>query len=191
MSVSCRRFSRPAGRSKTLNFRVPRQRWRTCLSRFLRSDKLGTVDSINTNPNVSDASPGDTAALDSPESQLASVTAERDKLAAATARIAETLDLRTGWNSTTPGKRAERERIRLLAIRGDGFGKGSSSHPLTISSAPLQVETADRNYAKGVELILSAAWPKPSKKWVWSRSKPWAGSSTRTCTRPCGARRDR
>jgi molecular chaperone GrpE len=128
---------KPAARSKTPN--------------FSSSGKLVAVESQKVNPNASEVSPGDNVTPESPEGQLAAVTAERDKLAAENAE-SENRWLRARAEFDNARRRAERERSEYLQFAAmdlvkdilpilDDFERG------------LKVETADRNYAKGVELI--------------------------------------
>ncbi len=109
------------------------------------------MEAQNTDPNVSEMSSGDSAALDSPEGQLASVTAERDKLAA------ETADLQNRWlraraEFDNARRRMERERSDYLQFAAMDLVK-EILPILDDFERALKVETADRNYAKGVELI--------------------------------------
>lgn len=115
------------------------------------SDKLVTVEAQNTNPNVSEVSPSDGVALDSPEAQLASVTAERDKLALEAADLQNRL-LRSRAEFDNARRRAERERSDYLQFAAMDLVK-EILPILDDFERALKVETADRNYAKGVELI--------------------------------------
>jgi molecular chaperone GrpE len=109
------------------------------------------VESQKVNPNASEVSPGDHVTPESLEGQLAAVTAERDKLSAENAE-SENRWLRARAEFDNARRRAERERSDYLQFAAmdlvkdilpilDDFERG------------LKVETADRNYAKGVELI--------------------------------------
>jgi molecular chaperone GrpE len=103
------------------------------------------------NPNVSDGSPGDNAVIETPEGQLAAVTAERDKLAAETAELQKRLAYaRAEFDNAR--KRAERERFDYLQFAAMDLVK-EILPILDDFERALKVETADRNYAKGVELI--------------------------------------
>jgi len=109
------------------------------------------VEAQNINPNVSGVSPDDGAAPDSPEGQLASVTAQRDKLAAETADLHRRLQYaRAEFDNAR--KRAERERFDYLQFAAMDLVK-EILPILDDFERALKVETADRNYAKGVELI--------------------------------------
>jgi molecular chaperone GrpE len=109
------------------------------------------VEAQNTNPNISEASAGDGVALDSPESQLASVTAERDKLALEAADLQNRV-LRSRAEFENARRRAERERSDYLQFAAMDLVK-EILPILDDFERALKVETADRNYAKGVELI--------------------------------------
>jgi molecular chaperone GrpE len=109
------------------------------------------VEAQNTNPNISEASAADGVALDSPESQLASVTAERDKLALEAVDLQNRL-LRSRAEFENARRRAERERSDYLQFAAMDLVK-EILPILDDFERALRVETADRNYAKGVELI--------------------------------------
>jgi molecular chaperone GrpE len=105
----------------------------------------------NTNPNDSEVTPVEDPAPEAPDSQFGAVAAERDKLAAEAADLQNRL-LRARAEFDNARRRAERERSEYLQFAAmdlvkdilpilDDFERG------------LKVETADRNYAKGVELI--------------------------------------
>ncbi len=105
----------------------------------------------NTNPTESEVSPAENAPPETLETQLAAVSADRDKLAAEAADLQNRL-LRARAEFDNARRRAERERSDYLQFASmdlvkdilpilDDFERG------------LKVETSDRNYAKGVELI--------------------------------------
>jgi molecular chaperone GrpE len=116
-----------------------------------RSDKLRTVDIQNTNPNVSEASASEGAAAEALESPYAAVTAERDKLAVEAADLQNRLRYaRAEFDNAR--RRAERERSEYLQFAAMDLVKDILPI-LDDFERALQVETTDRNYAKGVELI--------------------------------------
>jgi molecular chaperone GrpE len=115
------------------------------------SVKLRKVDTQNTNPNISEVSPVEGAAPETLESQLTAVTAERDKLAAEAADLQSRLRYaRAEFDNAR--RRAERERSEYLQFAAVDLVKDILPI-LDDFERALQVETADRNYAKGVELI--------------------------------------
>ena len=116
-----------------------------------RSDKLRTVDIQNTNPNDSEVSPAESSASETVESPYAAVTAERDKLAAEAADLQNRLRYaRAEFDNAR--RRAERERSEYLQFAAMDLVKDILPI-LDDFERALQVETTDRNYAKGVELI--------------------------------------
>jgi len=109
------------------------------------------VDTQNTNPNISEVSPVEGAAPETLESQLTAVTAERDKLAAEAADLQSRLRYaRAEFDNAR--RRSERERSEYLQFAAVDLVKDILPI-LDDFERALQVETADRNYAKGVELI--------------------------------------
>jgi molecular chaperone GrpE len=109
------------------------------------------VDIQNTNPNVSEVSPGEGAAPDTLENPHAAVTAERDKLAAEAADLQNRLRYaRAEFDNAR--RRAERERSEYLQFAAVDLVKDILPI-LDDFERAVQVETTDRNYAKGVELI--------------------------------------
>jgi molecular chaperone GrpE len=109
------------------------------------------VDTQNTNPNASEVSPSESAAPETLESPYAAVTAERDKLAAETADLQNRLRYaRADFDNAR--KRIERERSEYLQFAAMDLVKDILPI-LDDFERALQVETSDRNYAKGVELI--------------------------------------
>jgi molecular chaperone GrpE len=116
-----------------------------------RSDKLRTVDIQNTNPNDSEVSPAENSVPEAIESSYAAVTAERDKLAAEAADLQSRLRYaRAEFDNAR--RRAERERSEYLQFAAMDLVKDILPI-LDDFERALQVETTDRNYAKGVELI--------------------------------------
>jgi molecular chaperone GrpE len=109
------------------------------------------VEAQNTNPNVSDMSPDENIVPESLEGQLASVTADRDKLAAEAAELQNRL-LRARAEFDNARRRAERERSEYLQFAAMDLVKDILPI-LDDFERALKVETTDRNYAKGVELI--------------------------------------
>jgi molecular chaperone GrpE len=85
------------------------------------------------------------------ESQLACLTAERDRLAAQNADLEDRL-LRARAEFDNARRRAERERSEYLQFAAMDLVKDLLPILDDLERA-LKVETADRNYAKGVELI--------------------------------------
>jgi molecular chaperone GrpE len=118
-----------------------------------RFDKLKTVETQNPETNPTDVQ-GDTALpAETPEGQLAAVTAERDQLLAEKADLQERL-LRARAEFDNARKRAERERSDFLQFAAMDVVKDVLP-VLDDFERALNVETADREYAKGVELIYS------------------------------------
>ena len=89
--------------------------------------------------------------VDSLEGQLAAVTAERDQLAAEKADLNDRL-LRARAEFDNARRRAERERSDYLQFAAMDLVREILPIVDDFERA-LKVETADRNYAKGVELI--------------------------------------
>lgn len=85
------------------------------------------------------------------ESQLAFLTAERDQIATEKADLQDRL-LRARAEFDNARRRAERERSDYLQFAAMDLVK-SLLPVLDDFERALKVETADRNYAKGVELI--------------------------------------
>jgi molecular chaperone GrpE len=109
------------------------------------------VDTPKPDTNISDVSSEGSVSPETLEGQLAAVTAERDQLAAERAELYDRM-LRSRAEFDNARRRIERERSDFLQFAAmdlvkdllpvlDDFGRA------------LKVETADRNYAKGVELI--------------------------------------
>lgn len=109
------------------------------------------MDSPKRDTNISDVSSEGSVSPETLEGQLAAVTAERDQLAAERAELYDRM-LRSRAEFDNARRRIERERSDFLQFAAmdlvkdllpvlDDFGRA------------LKVETADRNYAKGVELI--------------------------------------
>jgi len=109
------------------------------------------VDTQNPDPNLSEVSSEDQLPAESVEGQLAAVTAERDRLATEKMELYERM-LRARAEFENARKRAERERSDYLQFAAMDLVKDILP-VLDDFERALKVETADRNYAKGVELI--------------------------------------
>jgi molecular chaperone GrpE len=109
------------------------------------------VDTHNPNQKLSDVSPGENLPAETPDGQLAAVTTERDQLAAERADLHDRL-LRTRAEFDNARRRAERERSDYLQFAGMELVRDILP-VLDDFERALKVETADRHYAKGVELI--------------------------------------
>jgi len=109
------------------------------------------VDTQNPDPNLSEVSSEDQLPAESVEGQLAAVTAERDRLATEKMEMYERM-LRARAEFENARKRAERERSDYLQFAAMDLVKDILP-VLDDFERALKVETADRNYAKGVELI--------------------------------------
>ncbi len=83
--------------------------------------------------------------------ELAAVAAERDRLAAENAALQDRM-LRTRAEFENARRRAERDRSEYLQMAGMDVIRDLLP-VLDDFERALKVETADRNYAKGVELI--------------------------------------
>jgi molecular chaperone GrpE len=88
---------------------------------------------------------------DAPDSPLAAVTAERDKLATEKAEVEDRLR-RTWAEFENARKRAERDRSDFLQFAAMDTVKGLLPI-LDDFERALKTETADKEYAKGVEMI--------------------------------------
>jgi molecular chaperone GrpE len=107
------------------------------------------VDTQNPEPNVTNVSPDVPA--DTPEGQLAAITAERDQLVAEKADLQDRL-LRARAEFDNARRRAERERSDFLQFAAMDLVRDILP-VLDDFERALKVETADKEYAKGVELI--------------------------------------
>jgi molecular chaperone GrpE len=112
---------------------------------------LKEVNTLKPEENTPDAAPADNNAANSVEAQCTALAAERDQLAAEKAELNDRL-LRARAEFDNFRRRAERERSEYLQFAGmetireilpivDDFERA------------LKVDTVDRDYAKGVELI--------------------------------------
>jgi len=113
--------------------------------------KLETVDTPKPDSNISDVSSDANLPAETLEGQLAAIAAERDQLAAEKADSADRL-LRARAEFDNARRRAERERSEFLQFAAMDLVKDVLP-VLDDFERALKVETADRNYAKGVELI--------------------------------------
>jgi molecular chaperone GrpE len=120
-------------------------------------DKLKAVDTQNPEPNLSDVfsasdvSPEEDLPVKTQEGQLSVLTAERDRLLAGTAELQDRL-LRARAEFENARRRAERERSDFVQFAAMDLVKDLLPILDDLERA-LKVETADRDYAKGVELI--------------------------------------
>jgi molecular chaperone GrpE len=109
------------------------------------------VDTQKPNQKLSDVSPDDDLPAETLEGQLAAVAAERDQLAAEKADLHDRL-LRARAEFDNARRRAERERSDFLQYAGMELVRDILP-VLDDCERALKVETTDRDYAKGVELI--------------------------------------
>jgi len=114
------------------------------------------VENQEPSTNVSDVSPERSEAdgnlpAETLEGQLAAVTAERDQLAAEKAELYDRV-LRARAEFENARRRAERERLDFLQFAAMDLVKDILPI-LDDFERALKVDTADREYAKGVELI--------------------------------------
>jgi molecular chaperone GrpE len=109
------------------------------------------VDTKKPDTNLSDVSSDAVLPSETLEGQLAAVTAERDQLIADKADLADRL-LRARAEFDNARRRTERERSEFLQFAAMDLIK-EVLPVLDDFERALKVETADRNYAKGVELI--------------------------------------
>jgi molecular chaperone GrpE len=108
---------------------------------------------VDTHPdqNISDVSPADTGAPENLESQVAALTAEREKLASERAEAEDRL-LRIRAEFDNFRRRVERERSDFVQYSAMETVKEVLPVVDDFDRA-LKVETADKEYAKGIELI--------------------------------------
>jgi molecular chaperone GrpE len=115
---------------------------------------MGSVDTQNPEPAPSDVSPEETFPIEIAEglpAQLARVAAERDQLAAEKTDLQDRL-LRAHAEFENARRRADRDRSDFLQFASMDLVK-EILPILDDFERALNVETADREYAKGVELI--------------------------------------
>jgi molecular chaperone GrpE len=109
------------------------------------------VDTEKPDQNLSDVSPDDDVPAETLEGQLAAVTADRDRLAAENAEANDRL--RRAWAEfDNARRRAERDRSEFVQFAAMDVVR-SLLPVLDDFERALKVETADKEYAKGVELI--------------------------------------
>ena len=111
--------------------------------------KLVTVDTQKPEPNVSNVSQDLPA--ETPEGQLAAACADRDRLLAEKAELNDRL-LRARAEFDNARRRTERERSDYLQFAAMDLVR-EILPVLDDFERALKAETADRNHAKGVELI--------------------------------------
>jgi len=109
------------------------------------------VDTQNPDPKLSEASSEDNLPAETAEGQLAAIAAERDRLAAEKAALYERM-LRAQADFENARRRAERDRSDYLQFAAMDLVR-QILPVLDDFERALKVETSDRNYAKGVELI--------------------------------------
>ena len=109
------------------------------------------MDSKNPDTNLSDVSPDSNLPSETVDGRLAAVTAERDQLAAEKADLADRL-LRARAEFDNARRRNERERSEYLQFAAMDLVKDVLP-VLDDFDRALKVETADQNYARGIELI--------------------------------------
>src|ERR1017187_4774677 len=143
MSVSSRRCCKPAGRWKVPSFRMWNRRERKRIEK--------AVDTENPQDNAPEAlaegGPFDSIL----EGQLTAMAAEREQFAAEKAELQERL-LRARAEFENARRRWDRERLDYLQFAAMDMMRDLLPI-LDDFERALQVETADREYAKGVELI--------------------------------------
>jgi molecular chaperone GrpE len=109
------------------------------------------VDSEEPDQNVSEASPDEFVPAETVEGKLAAVTAERDQLLAEKREMEDRL-LRSRAEFVNARTRAERERSEFFQFAAMELVR-SILPVLDDFERALRVETPDREYAKGIELI--------------------------------------
>jgi molecular chaperone GrpE len=109
------------------------------------------VDNQKPDSNFPDLSPDETVPADTEESPLATVIAERDRLAAEKADLHDRL-LRARAEFDNARRRAERERSDFLQFASMDMVR-ELLPVLDDFERALKVPTADKDYARGVELI--------------------------------------
>jgi molecular chaperone GrpE len=109
------------------------------------------VDTQKPDENVSGVSPDENLPVETIEGQIASLMEDRDRLAAEKADLQDRL-LRARAEFDNARRRSDRERSDYLQFAAMDLVK-QLLPVLDDFERALKVETADRNYAKGVELI--------------------------------------
>jgi molecular chaperone GrpE len=102
-------------------------------------------------PKPSAVSPDDPLPAETPEGQLAAVTADRDRLAAEKAELEDRFR-RAAAEFDNARRRAERDRSDFLQFAAADLVRNLLP-VLDDFERALQTETADKEYAKGVEMI--------------------------------------
>ena len=131
---------------------MPHTRWG--LPDRNRPAKLGLVETQNPEPASSEMPAEDSVSVETPEGQLArlaEVAGERDRLVAETEDLRDRLQ-RAHAEFANARRRAERERADFLQFASMDLVK-EILPILDDFERALKVETADRDYARGVELI--------------------------------------
>jgi molecular chaperone GrpE len=143
MSVSLQPCCKPAGRWKVRSFRIWNRRKRKL------SEKAVDTEKPQENPPevLAEDGPFDSIL----EGQLAALAAEREQFAAEKAELQERL-LRTRAEFENARRRSERERLDYFQFAAMEMVRDMLPI-LDDFERALQVDTADRDYAKGVELI--------------------------------------
>jgi molecular chaperone GrpE len=109
------------------------------------------VDSQNPDPKSSAVSGDENAPAETLEGQLAAVTADRDRLAAEKAEVEDRL--RRAWAEfENARRRGERERSEFLQFATADLVRNLLP-VLDDFERARKIETGDKEYAKGVELI--------------------------------------
>jgi molecular chaperone GrpE len=103
----------------------------------------------NQEQNVSDLEEG--ASVDTPEAQIAALTAERDQLAAEKAELKDRL-LRALADFDNFRRRADRDRSEYIQFAAMDMVRDVVPI-LDDFRRAMKVETADKEYAKGIDLI--------------------------------------
>lgn len=109
------------------------------------------MDTEKPDQNFSDVSPDDTLPAETLEGQLTAVTAERDRLAADYAEAQDRL-LRARAEFDNARRRAERDRSDFVQFAAMDVVRNLLP-VLDDFERARRVETADKEFAKGVELI--------------------------------------
>ena len=113
--------------------------------------KLKAVDTPNPEPNISEVSEDENQPVETAEGQIAALTAERDQLAAAKAELEDRM-LRARAEFDNARRRGERERSEFLQFAAMDVIKELLPVVDDFERA-LKVESAGREFTKGVELI--------------------------------------
>jgi molecular chaperone GrpE len=126
---------------------------RNRFERFVRLRKVD-IDNPEQNPagvSSAESAPVESAPAETLEGQLAAVTAERDQLVAERSDLSDRL-LRARAEFENARRRTERERSDYMQFAAMDLVRDILPI-LDDFERALSVETADRDYAKGVELI--------------------------------------